>query len=81
MMSATFSTAQARTSDDLAVQAVSDTVWRVRDSRLPEHDALCVLGVIEKKSARAFEALKVGQGFRRRTFPTFEEATQYFTRP
>jgi hypothetical protein len=31
--------------------------------------------------ARGYEAMKVSQGFRRHTFRTFEEATQYFTRP
>lgn len=80
-MNATYSQATPQTLDELAVQAVSDSVWRVRDTRLPEHDALCVLGVIEKKSPRAYEALKVGQGFHRRTFSSLEEATQYFTRP
>jgi hypothetical protein len=63
---------------DLDIQAITDDVWRVRDNRLPEHDALCVLGVIEKKDTGAFEALKVGQGFRLSAFDSFEAATTYF---
>jgi hypothetical protein len=63
---------------DLDIQPITDNVWRVRDNRLPEHDALCVLGVIEKNDTGSFEALKVGQGFIRSTLDSFEAATAYF---
>jgi hypothetical protein len=63
---------------DLDIQPITDSVWRVRDNRLPEHDALCVLGVIEKNDTGSFEALKVGQGFIRSTFDSFEAATAHF---
>jgi hypothetical protein len=63
---------------DLDIQAITDDVWRVRDNRLPEHDALCVLGVIEKKENGVFEALKVGQGFLHSTFDSFQAAKTFF---
>jgi len=66
--------------DDLVVQSVSDGVWRVRDGRLPEQDALCVLGVIEVIDGR-YEALAVGRGLKRDAFASLDEAIPFFARP
>jgi hypothetical protein len=63
---------------DLDVRAITEDVWRVRDSRLPDDDALCVLGVIEKKTDGSFEALKVGQGFIRSSYDSFDAAVASF---
>lgn len=65
---------------DLVVQSVSDGVWRVRDGRLPEHDALCVLGVIELMYGR-YDALAVGRGLARSSFASLDEAIPFFARP
>jgi hypothetical protein len=62
---------------DLDVQPVSDGVWRVRDARLPEHDALCVLGVIEVIDGK-YEALAVGRGLKRAAFATLDQAVPFF---
>lgn len=67
----------APTVGDLVVQAVSDGVWRVRDGRMPEHDALCVLGVIEVTDG-AYDALAVGRGLKRSTFASLDEAIPFF---
>ncbi|WP_148040106.1 hypothetical protein [Cryobacterium tepidiphilum] len=69
----------APTVGDLVVQSVSDGVWRVRDGRLPEHDALCVLGVIEEAGG-SFDALAVGRGLKRSTFASLDEAIPFFAR-
>ena len=62
----------APTVGDLVVQAVSDGVWRVRDGRMPEHDALCVLGVIEETDG-VYDALAVGRGLTRSTFASLDD--------
>lgn len=69
----------APTIGDLVVQSVSDGVWRVSDSRLPEQDALCVLGVIEIIDGR-YEALAVGRGLKRSSFVSLDEAIPFFAR-
>lgn len=68
---------QAPAIADLVVQSVSDGVWRVRDGRLPEHDALCVLGVIEVIDGN-YEALAVGRGLKRSSFASLDEAIPFF---
>jgi hypothetical protein len=66
------------TLEALDVHSISESDWRVRDRRLPEHDALCVLGVIAKKDNDTYEALRIGQGFQRFTFTSFADAVQHF---
>lgn len=60
--------------DDVDVQPISDHEWRVRDTRLPEHDALCVIGVIENTSPNRFDALLIGAGGRTVTASTLQDA-------
>ncbi|GAA3861426.1 hypothetical protein GCM10022381_02210 [Leifsonia kafniensis] len=66
-----------RTMGDLEVQLVGDGVWRVRDKRLPEHDASCVLGVIEKTRS-GYEATRVGRSLECSVTASFSDAAGSF---
>ena len=62
---------------DIAVDEVSDGVWRVSDRRLDEHDAPSVLGVIERLDDH-FEVLEIGHARFRRRAETLDEAVRRF---
>ncbi|MEO7123386.1 MAG: hypothetical protein ABI400_09785 [Lacisediminihabitans sp.] len=69
---------ETRIAPYIEVQAISNSQWRVCDTRWPEHDARCVLGFIEKR-ADVFEALQIRAGLVRRAFGTLAEAQRYFS--
>ncbi|GAB2510420.1 hypothetical protein [Paramicrobacterium agarici] len=65
--------------EDIRLDALSHREWRVIDTRLPEHDAPCVLGFIERCGNR-YETLVLGRGVRRYSFPSLAEAKRHFAR-
>ena len=65
--------------DDIVVQQITPEAWRIRDRRLPEHDALCVLGVIERLPDGSFESLILGGGAQRSFSSDFTGALGHFT--
>ncbi|MGO4104668.1 hypothetical protein AB4Y63_11995 [Leifsonia sp. YAF41] len=64
--------------NDILVQSISDSQWRVCDRRFPEHDAHHLLGFIERVVDR-FEVMQVGTGFEWFQFDTLNSAIAHFT--
>jgi len=67
------------TAQDVEVQALSRTQWRVRDRRLPQVDARGLLGFVEKveKADTTFELMALSHGFEWFTFPSLREAVAH----
>lgn len=61
----------------VVAQPIGEGIWRVRDRDVPEHDALCVLGIIET-SGDGYLTLFIGDATRRRFSRTFDAALQQF---
>lgn len=68
----------SRGREDLDVQQVGVGVWRVRNRRLPERDASCVLGVIEK-TCEGFESIRVDRGLECSVSASFTAAVGCFS--
>lgn len=62
---------------DVIAHRIDPDIWRVRDRTMPSHDALCVLGIIERND-HGFESLVIGDRGRRRHSATFDEALLIF---
>lgn len=73
-------TCRAPSGEDILVQQLSASQWRVIDRRFPDHDARSLLGFIEESDHR-FEVMWIGQGFQGVTFPSLAEALNYFSEP
>lgn len=72
----------APTAEDIVLQQLSDSQWRVVDRRLPDNDACSLLGFIEEKidgKGRRFEVMHLGQGFQWFTFPSLADAVNRFS--
>lgn len=65
--------------EDIVVQSISDTEWRVSDRRIPPDDARSLLGYIEQKGRR-FELMQLAPGFAWFSYASLAEATDHFTR-
>jgi hypothetical protein len=63
--------------EHVVAQQIGEGIWRVRDRNVPEHDALCVLGIIETTDG-GFLTLFIGDAARRRFSPTFDGAIRQF---
>ena len=66
------------TPEDLIVQPLSGSQWRVSDRRYPEHDACSLLGFIEEKDD-TFELTQLEHGFQWFYFSSLTEAIAHFT--
>lgn len=67
--------------EDIRLDALSDTKWRVIDKRLRKHDAPSVLGFIEEVDG-VYETLVFGNGCARWSPRSLDEAvTLFFTPP
>lgn len=64
--------------DDLVIQSLSRSQWRVSDRRYPEHDAIGLLGFIEEKDD-TFELMQLENGFQWFSFSSLAEAIAHFT--
>ena len=64
--------------EDLIVQPLSGSQWRVSDRRYFEHDACSLLGFIEEKDD-VFELLQLEHGFQWFSFTSLDEAIAHFT--
>ncbi|QEE62308.1 hypothetical protein FVA74_12515 [Salinibacterium sp. dk2585] len=56
---------------------IGEAIWRVRDRNVPEHDALCVLGIIEEKD-EGFVTLVIGDAADRKTCGSLDAALNAF---
>lgn len=65
--------------ENVVIEALSTTQWRVRDTRWPEHDARSVLGFIEKKDEDLFEVMQLSDGFEWFSFASLTAAAAHFT--
>jgi hypothetical protein len=65
--------------EDIDVQPLSASAWRIRDNRFDQQDARALIGFIEKK-ADLFEVMQLGQGFQWFTYPSLDEAIAHFAR-
>jgi hypothetical protein len=65
--------------EDIVVQPVGDSGWRVRDRRISDLDARSLLGYIEKKGRR-FELMQLDPGFAWFFYDSLAEAAAHFTR-
>jgi hypothetical protein len=65
--------------EDVEIQALSDTQWRVRDTRLPDDDVRGLLGFIEKitKTDTVFEVMALSDGFEWFSFASMHEAVAH----
>lgn len=68
----------APSQEDLLVQPLSASQWRVRDRRYSEHDACSLLGFIEQKDD-TFELTQLERGFQWFYFASLPEAIAHFT--
>jgi hypothetical protein len=64
--------------EDLLVQPLSGSQWRVSDRRYPEHDASSLLGFIEEKDD-TFELTQLEHGFQWVYFSSLAGAIAHFT--
>ncbi|MEO7148204.1 MAG: hypothetical protein ABIW81_07020 [Terrimesophilobacter sp.] len=64
--------------EDLVVQPLSRSQWRVSDRRYSEHDACSLLGFIEEKDG-TFELTQLEHGFQWFYFSSLAEAIAHFT--
>ncbi|KQV04982.1 hypothetical protein ASC63_14270 [Leifsonia sp. Root112D2] len=66
----------------IELRKISDTEWRVSDSRIPVGDAGSVLGFVEKTDERIYEVLQLGagHGIAKLTFRSLDEVTEHFAR-
>ena len=69
-----------RLEEDLVVQPLSRSQWRVSDRRYPEHDASSLLGFIEEKHD-TFELTQLEHGFQWFYFSSLADAVAHFTQP
>ncbi|MEO6944092.1 MAG: hypothetical protein ABI053_05220 [Lacisediminihabitans sp.] len=65
--------------EDLVVQPLSESQWRVSDRRYSENDACSLLGFIEEKDG-TFELTQLEHGFEWFYFRTLGAAVTHFTR-
>jgi hypothetical protein len=63
--------------NDLEVLPIPNHEWRVCDERIPVHEGLRVLGIIEQRHD-LFEALHLNQGSRQLTLQSFSQARLSF---
>jgi hypothetical protein len=63
--------------EEIRLELLSDTQWRVCDSRWSEYDARSLVGFIEKRD-ELFEVMQLDHGFERFTFTTLVEAIAHF---
>ncbi len=68
------------TEEDILVQPLSASQWRVLDRRLPETDACSLLGFVEENNQQ-FEVMLLRHGFQWFTFPSLSEALHQFIEP
>jgi hypothetical protein len=73
------SVSDAPEAEDVEVQSLSSSAWRIRDTRFPEHDARALIGFIEHKG-EMFEVMQMGRGFQWFTYSTLQEAIAHFAR-
>ncbi len=64
--------------EDLLVQPLTGSRWRVRDRRYSEHDDCSLLGFIEEKDD-AFKLTQFEHGFQWFYFRSLDEAIAHFT--
>lgn len=64
--------------ENVLVEPISTSQWRVLDTRLSEHDARSLLGYIEKKTDQ-FVVTQLTHGFSWFCFDSLREATDHFT--
>jgi hypothetical protein len=64
--------------EDLLVQPLSGSQWRVSDRRYSAHDACSLLGFIEQKDD-TFELTQLERGFQWFYFASLPEAIAHFT--
>lgn len=64
--------------EDLLVESLSTTQWRVCDDRFPERDTQRVLGFIEITKKSEFEVMSLIHGFEWFTYPTLDKAIAHF---
>ena len=67
-----------RPEEDLLVQPLSSSQWRVSDRQYPEDDASSLLGFIEEKDDR-FQLTQLEHGFQWFYFACLTEAIAHFT--
>ncbi|WP_349904822.1 hypothetical protein [Parafrigoribacterium humi] len=65
--------------DNIVIESLSATQWRICDTRWPEHDARSVLGFIEKKDEDLFEVMQLSDGFEWFSFASLRAAAAHFT--
>lgn len=61
----------------IIVEPLSDTQWRVCDTRWPEHDARSLRGYIEKTDD-VFEVMQLDHGFEWFSYVSLDEAIAHF---
>lgn len=68
--------------DWVEARTISDTEWRIGDTRIPVGDAGSVLGFAERTDDGHFDVLCLGSsdGVERLTFGTFDDVLAYFSR-
>jgi hypothetical protein len=66
--------------EDILVQPLSASQWRVIDRRVPVNDACSLLGFIEEKNQQ-FEVMQLRHGFQWFTFGSRAEAVDHFSAP
>ncbi|RFA22354.1 hypothetical protein B7R25_04590 [Subtercola boreus] len=63
---------------DILIQPLAASQWRVIDTRLPETDACSLLGFIEEKSEQ-FEVMQLRHGFEWFILSSLAEAVHHFS--
>lgn len=65
--------------EDIVVQPIAGSGWRICDGRISEDDAQCLLGYVEKKGDR-FELMQLAPGFAWFSYGSLTETVTHFTR-
>jgi hypothetical protein len=66
--------------DHIELTELSATEWRVRDNRIPENDALSVIGFVDRVGDR-YEVMQFGERLQFLIFGSFVEAVSHFVAP
>jgi hypothetical protein len=64
--------------ENVVIESLSATQWRICDTRWSEHDACSVLGFIEKKEEDLFEVMQLTDGFEWFSFDSLAAVVVHF---